>query len=444
MKIVQLTAENIKRLVAVEIRPDGNLVEITGRNGQGKTSVLDAIWWAFSGTKPIQTKPVHDGADSGYIKLDLGDYRVTRKFKVKDDNTFTTSLTVENADGAKYSTPQDILNSFIGDLSFDPLAFSRMDPKEQLLALRKLVPDFDFDEADAENKRDFARRTEINRTIKDLTARIGEISIPEDAPTERVSVDSLMQDLQNALDHNDQRQKKIDRQNGLERRIEELETANLNKKNSISVARAKIAELEREIKDLEGSIVSGEQAIEELRDEVDSVGSIEDPIDLAPIREKIANSESINRVYDLRQKKANLTEELKQAQAESDSLTDAMASRKAAAEKAVREANLPVPGLQLTEDSILLNGQPFDQASDAEQLRVSIAVAGAMNPKLRVIRVRDGSLLDDDAMRALAAYADENDLQVWIERVDSSGKVGVVIEDGRVRGAETPVVEAAE
>ena len=38
MKIVRLTAENIKRLVAVEITPDGNVVQITGKNGAGKTS----------------------------------------------------------------------------------------------------------------------------------------------------------------------------------------------------------------------------------------------------------------------------------------------------------------------------------------------------------------------------------------------------------------------
>ena len=36
MKIITLTAENIKKLVAVEIKPDGSLVQITGKNGQGK------------------------------------------------------------------------------------------------------------------------------------------------------------------------------------------------------------------------------------------------------------------------------------------------------------------------------------------------------------------------------------------------------------------------
>ena len=89
-----------------------------------------------------------------------------------------------------------------------------------------------------------------------------------------------------------------------------------------------------------------------------------------------------------------------------------------------------------------MNGVPFDQASDAEQLRVSTQIAIALNPQLRVIRIRDGSLLDDDAMKQLAEIADKNDFQIWIERVRSDDKVGFVIEDGHVKGQ--PVAEAAE
>jgi recombinational DNA repair ATPase RecF len=39
----------VKRLRAVTIRPDGSLVQISGRNAQGKTSVLDAIEMALGG-----------------------------------------------------------------------------------------------------------------------------------------------------------------------------------------------------------------------------------------------------------------------------------------------------------------------------------------------------------------------------------------------------------
>ncbi len=92
----------------------------------------------------------------------------------------------------------------------------------------------------------------------------------------------------------------------------------------------------------------------------------------------------------------------------------------------------------------MLNGVPLTQASDAEQLRASLAIAMALNPKLRVIRVRDGSLLDSNAMKIIAEMAETKDFQVWIERVDDSGKVGFVLEDGHVVARPEPVREAAE
>jgi len=107
----------------------------------------------------------------------------------------------------------------------------------------------------------------------------------------------------------------------------------------------------------------------------------------------------------------------------------------------IAAAKMPVPGLSFGDGMVVLNGVPFDQASDAEQLRTSIAIAMALNPKLRVIRVRDGSLLDEESMKLLEQMADSKDYQVWIERVDGSGKVGFVLEDGLVKGAPAPTAK---
>ena len=83
MKIIKLEAENIKRLVAVEITPDGHMVQISGRNGAGKTSVLDAIWWALAGADAIQAKPIREGETTAHITLDLGEIVVERSFTSK-------------------------------------------------------------------------------------------------------------------------------------------------------------------------------------------------------------------------------------------------------------------------------------------------------------------------------------------------------------------------
>jgi hypothetical protein len=104
--------------------------------------------------------------------------------------------------------------------------------------------------------------------------------------------------------------------------------------------------------------------------------------------------------------------------------------------RALAAAKMPVPGLSLDEDGLILNGVPLAQASASEQLKVSTAIAMALNPRLRVITIRDGSLLDSDSKATLKQMADEQGYQVWLEAVDESGAVGVVIEDGMVAPAE--------
>ena len=64
--------------------------------------------------------------------------------------------------------------------------------------------------------------------------------------------------------------------------------------------------------------------------------------------------------------------------------------------------------------------------------RVSVAMAMALNPEVRVIRITDGSLLDSENLRVIGEMASAGDFQVWVERVDESGKVGITIEDGEV------------
>ena len=83
MKITRLTAENIKRIKAVEITQDGNLVVIGGRNAQGKTSVLDSITYALAGALSHPDRPIRDGQDKAKIVCELDDLIVTRTFTPK-------------------------------------------------------------------------------------------------------------------------------------------------------------------------------------------------------------------------------------------------------------------------------------------------------------------------------------------------------------------------
>lgn len=116
-------------------------------------------------------------------------------------------------------------------------------------------------------------------------------------------------------------------------------------------------------------------------------------------------------------------------------LTAALDQLDANKAKALSEAKMPIEGLAFDEEGVTYQGLPFAQASAAEQLRVSLAMALAMNPDIRVVRITDGSLLDGANMELVAKMAAEAGAQVWLERVSDEGEIGVVIEDGAVKEA---------
>jgi energy-coupling factor transporter ATP-binding protein EcfA2 len=434
MKILSLQAENIKRLVAVEIRPDGALIQITGRNGAGKTSVLDSIWWALDGAKNIQVSPIRAGAKTAHVRLDLGEVIVTRKFRRQGDELFTTTLTVENADGARFGEPQKMLNSLIGALSFDPLAFTRLDPKNQLEALKGLVPGVDWKATETANEKDRAKRTEINREVASLRARADAINVPGDAPS-AIDTDALIAKLDDAAQHNAEIERRKSDHDRLRSSHAQLTTV-------IEQRRKRIGELHEEIGRLEAAIETETAGARGINERLNSLPQPANPIDTAEVRRQLQDAKAINVAAASAAEKKRLSEQALAEEVKSGHLTKAIKDRAEAVAAAIASAELPVQGLGFGDGYVTLNGLPFAQASDAEQLRTSIALAMAMNPKLKVLRIRDGSLLDENGLRLVAEMAELHDFQVWVERVDTSGKIGVVIEDGSVRGA--PVAEAAE
>ncbi|MFZ0462244.1 MAG: AAA family ATPase, partial [Candidatus Acidiferrales bacterium] len=236
LRILRLQAENVKRLVAVDIEPNGNLVQITGRNEQGKSSVLDCILWAIGGKDGIQGVPIRRGESEARIRLDMGEVIVTRKFKKHDSGETTTAVAVEAADGSKFTGPQELLNSFLGALCFDPLAFARMKPAEQFETLRQFVPDIDFNGIDAANKLDFDKRRDINRRQEEAQAGADAIRVSDKAPCDPIDEAALVSEMQSAGERNTDRATRQANRDKAVARIAELRTAAAGKDSRILAA----------------------------------------------------------------------------------------------------------------------------------------------------------------------------------------------------------------
>ena len=440
MKIINLKAENVKRIEAVDITPTDHLVEITGKNGAGKTSVLDSIWWALAGAASHQPEPIRKGKNKARITLDLGDVIVTREFERKppapgkQDERLITKIKVESTDGARFPTPQKILDSLLGALSFDPLTFARQSAREQYDALKTLLG-LDFAEAEAENKIDYDKRTDLKRTAKEKRASAEAIEIAPDTPDELVDVKALLDDLTAAGESNDEI--------GRIAHDRELVQAQIVRTNSEAQALSVRA---HELHDEADRVSAQGKALAVKSDDLiaalEKEPTLDDPVETAPIRQKIADSERVNLNVGAKRMRQVYERESVDAQRDAEACTEQIDARRASIRTAIESADMPVPGLSLDHGAVTLNGHPLEQASDAEQLRVSCAIAMRGEHKLRVIRVRDGSLLDDDSLDVLRKTAAEHDYQVWIERVDTSGKIGFVIEAGQVKSVQPKHVDA--
>jgi len=408
MKIINLKSKNIKGIKAIDITPKDDVVIISGKNGAGKTSALDSIWYVLcwkAGAKATPM-PIRKGEKEaeGQVTLceDLSPddlaagkkpevlFIVKRVWKSNGD----TQLKVTNGKGLKYTTPQKLLDDFIGYLSFDPRLFSQMKGREQRQVLIDLTG-FDITEIEKKIAFLYDQRLEKGREVKLLTGNREEITI-EDLPEKLISVDDINNELQEAM-----------------------------------VINTKIDDFFR----------NREQAVKEierLNNIIDSCSAYllsHEKIPVDSLREKLSESQKINEQIRARDRNriADSKEEI--AKLEYTDYTREIDEQTKIKVDGLKENwhKIPDQKLSLTETEIAYDGTPFSQISYSEQLKICIKIGMALNPKLKVLRISDWTLLDNRSKEVVRQMAREFGYQVWAEEVDESGNVGFYIENGEVK-----------
>jgi len=396
LRIVSLEAHNVLRLKAVRIEPDPEspVVILGGDNAQGKSSVLACIEMAFRGARAIPEEPVRRGEPTGNFKISLGDLTIEREGKRLE------KIVVRTADGTPQKSPQEILNKLFSEISFDPIAFERLEEKKQVEVLRKMLG-LDFTELDQTRARLYEERTQVNRSIKVLETRIADF--PREcvnAPDEEVHIGQLLTEHE-----------RLTAQNVRRGRI----------RMSVSDLQQTIQNLEDKANEAKAKLAIAQKALDECPE-----------ADLDIVNEKLSTAEMTNRLVRAKHSREKESKRCTELEREAAGMTKAIEAIDSQKQTLLEEAAWPVPELSIADGQVTYRGLPFSQASASERRRISFSIACALHPKLGVILLPDASLLDKTAMREIAEMAHERGYQVWIERVGDGDPGAVILEDGEV------------
>lgn len=389
--VQSIEVSNFKGVEHLRLEPEGSsLVLLTGRNGAGKSSFLDALVEIIDpqGVK-LTPKPIRDGATEAVAEIVTEDIVLTRTWKKDDAGTLVARAT----DGAKYSSGRDVVAKLTGGALFEPFAFVSLPEKAQREELlRRVDLDIDLDEVAAKRAVLFEGRTEVNREVKRLQGALASLPTPlPNAPREGVSLADALKELKAAEKLDDAINRSETTRVSAERDIVELE-------ENLRVARARLVEL-------------NEYLAKAVRP------------DLVAAREKVDQIEQINDEARAAREWDNLNVRVSEAVAHSESLTEAVAELDRAKAEALAKAKFPVAGLSVDESGILFDGVPFKQVNTAKQVEVAFALSTSGDRELRLVIIREGSLLDDETLAGIQRIAEERDYLVLVEKV-ASGEVG--------------------
>ena len=197
--IIRVTAEQFKNVKVVDFMPNRYVTKISGANGAGKTSALEAVFNALAPRKTLSPSLIRQGQKKGFIRIETNTHIITRKLDDKGG-----SLQIEQkGTNSLVKAPYDWLEGIAGELGFDPLKFMRMKPEEQFQVLKGLVPmDEDIDSLEIRNENDSETITKRKAEAKRLEAARDQITVDKTLPDEPVDIDALLTEARTITEHN--------------------------------------------------------------------------------------------------------------------------------------------------------------------------------------------------------------------------------------------------
>lgn len=409
IKINALQVENVKRVKAVALEPSANgLTVIGGKNGQGKTSVLDAIAWALGGDRYRPSNAEREGSTlPPHIKLELSNgLTVERSGK-------NSALKVVDTTGKR--SGQQLLNEFVEQLAIDLPRFLQASNREKADTLLQVIGVGDqVHSLEVKEKEVYNRRHMIGQEADRKRKHADELPHYPAAPKEPVSASQLIRQQQDILARNGENQRKRMRANQIEHEYGKAAA-------HVSLLRSQLADAEKQLQQLEADLAIAQKDALDLQDE--STEEIERSLqEIEQINIQVrANCDREKAEQDAAyyaQQYQDLTKELEEIRHDKYALLDS--------------AKLPLPGLSVEDGELTYNGKKWDCMSGSDQLIAATAIVRAINPRCGFVLLDKLEQLDAETLEQFGAWLAGEGLQAIATRVSTGPECSIIIEDGFV------------
>lgn len=474
---MRITSIKIRNLFGIkEYEQDGSSVELSGTNGIGKTSVIDAIRYALT-NKSDRDYIVRKGETEGeiLIETDTG-LRINRKSRTNQADYKSVKQ-----NGAEIGSPEAFLRDIFTPLQLNPIEFMEMDKKKQNATILDMI-EYDWnlhkikewfgeipswvsydqnilqilDDIQSEKGEYFMHRQDINRDIRNKKAFIEEIAegIPAGYDVEKwkaASTSDIYHEIEQIRSDNrmiekaqmlkDARDSKI-RSFEADKEIAKsaLDTEFSNRSHQIE---QDILKLNNQIKALqteqEGLAAKKQDKLDliEQKYETDVAKYDAEVAEYAPYIDKekkdvsglVKDAEYMEKMkghINEYERMIDLQKEVEDLSAESSDLTNKIEKARTLPGEILQNCSIPIEGLTVENGIPLINGLPVSNLSEGEKLDLCIDVSIQKPNGLQFILIDGAEKLSTGLREKLYKKCKEKGLQFIATRTTDDTAMTVV------------------
>lgn len=473
MRTTKIKIKNLFGITETEL--DGRSVEITGANGVGKTSVIDAFRYALT-NQSERSIIVHEGEKEGEIIIET-DTGLSIDRRKRTEQADYKSI---KENGREVMSPESFLKQLFSPLQLDPVAFTLMTTKEKNRAILDLV-EFDWDlnyinekfgeipswvnydqnilevlsDMQSENGEWFKERQNVNRDIRNETAFIEDIAkdIPEhyQADTwESYDLGAAYKKLEQMKEFNSRIERAKLFRSSYDAKIRQLEADKMisitSEEKAVAAERegllSNIERMKAEIKAAEEKIAGlagkledkkalAESKFNEAKTKLDADMSVADeyldkqPLDCTELQAEISNAETMKRHLNEYNRMKSMQEKLERLQEVSAEYTKKIELARTLPGTILENAHIPIEGLTVKDGIPLINGLPVSNLSEGEQLSLCVDVALSKPNGLQIILIDGTEKLTSENREKLYSKCREKGVQFIATRTTDDTEMKV-------------------